>query len=155
MQSESESVTLGLAVYRQSVRLCDKPLETHDQILFQPNTCFHSSYVTSFLTRGWICRLQLLLGLASAVILRSESHGTQDHILLSQIRDSPNLEGQSPVIIPRRKRVAQLHPQALGSLFIASHDSQGYGGGIGYRLHTGLVNESINESILLMHIWLK
>jgi hypothetical protein len=40
-------------------------------------------------TRGWVCRLQLLLTLTSAVILRSESHGTCDHILLSQIRDFP------------------------------------------------------------------
>jgi hypothetical protein len=37
------------------------------------------------LTRGRICRLQLLLVLASAVIL--ESRGTCDHILLSQNRD--------------------------------------------------------------------
>jgi hypothetical protein len=34
-------------------------------------------------------RLQLLLALANAVILRSESHGTRDHILLSQIQDFP------------------------------------------------------------------
>jgi hypothetical protein len=33
--------------------------------------------------------------------------------------------------------VAQLYPQALGSLFVASYDSQGYGGGIRSRLHTG------------------
>jgi hypothetical protein len=36
-----------------------------------------------------VCRLQLLLVLGSAVILRSESRGTRDHILLSQIRDFP------------------------------------------------------------------
>jgi hypothetical protein len=42
--------------------------------------------------RGWICRLDLLLALASTVILRSDSRGARDHILLSQIRDSPNLE---------------------------------------------------------------
>jgi hypothetical protein len=41
------------------------------------------------LTRGRVCRLQLLLALASAVILGSESRGTRDHILLSQIRDFP------------------------------------------------------------------
>jgi hypothetical protein len=41
------------------------------------------------LTRGWVCRLQLLLALASAVILGSQSLGTRDHILLSQIRDFP------------------------------------------------------------------
>jgi hypothetical protein len=39
------------------------------------------------LARGRVCRLQLLLVLASAVILGSESRGTRDHILLSQIRD--------------------------------------------------------------------
>jgi hypothetical protein len=38
------------------------------------------------LTRGRVCSLQLLLALASAVILGSESRGTRDHILLSQIR---------------------------------------------------------------------
>jgi hypothetical protein len=38
--------------------------------------------------RGRFCRLQLLLVLASAVILGSESRGTLDHILLSQIWDS-------------------------------------------------------------------
>jgi hypothetical protein len=32
--------------------------------------------------------------------------------------------------------VAQLYPLALGSLFVASYDSQGYGGGILTRLHT-------------------
>jgi hypothetical protein len=39
------------------------------------------------LTRGRVCRLQLLLSLASAVFLGSESRGTRDHILLSHIRD--------------------------------------------------------------------
>jgi hypothetical protein len=66
-----------------------------------------------------------------------DSRGTCDHILLSQIRDSPNLEGQVPIFISPRNRVARLYPQALGSLFVASYDSQGYGGGIRPLLHTG------------------
>jgi hypothetical protein len=41
------------------------------------------------LTRGRVCRLQMLLALASAIILGSESHETRDHVLLSQIRDFP------------------------------------------------------------------
>jgi hypothetical protein len=41
------------------------------------------------LTRGRVCRLQLLLALDSGVILGSESRGTQEHILLSQIRHFP------------------------------------------------------------------
>jgi hypothetical protein len=104
---------------------------------FQLNTCGYSPYVTSSVTRGRVCRLQLLLDLASVVSLRSETRGTCDHILLSQIRDFPNLEGQVPVFIPPRNRVAQLCHQALCSLFVASYDSQGYGGGIRIRLHTG------------------
>jgi hypothetical protein len=55
-------------------------------------------------------------------ILRSDSRGTRDHILLSQIRDSPNLLGQVPVFISLQKRVAQLYPQALGSLFVSCYD---------------------------------
>jgi hypothetical protein len=35
-------------------------------VFFQLNTCGHNPYVTSSLTRGWVCRLQLLLVLASA-----------------------------------------------------------------------------------------
>jgi hypothetical protein len=70
--------------------------------------------------------LQLLLVLASTVILGSEARRTRDHILLSQIRDSANLECQVPVFISPNNRVAQLYPQALGSHFVASCDSQGY-----------------------------
>jgi hypothetical protein len=86
------------------------------------------------------CRLQLMLGLASKFILGPESRGTRDHILLSQLRDTPNLDGQVPVFISPRNRVAQLYPQALNFLFVASYDSQGYGGGIRIRLHAGLIN---------------
>jgi hypothetical protein len=131
--------TLRLAVYSQSVRLGDKPLETHDQhFFFQINTWFHSPYVTSFVTRGWVCSSQLLLVLASAVILRYDSRRTHDDILQSQIRDSPNMEVQVSVFISSRNRVAQLYPQSLGSLFVASCDSQDYGGGIRPHLHTGV-----------------
>jgi hypothetical protein len=97
---------------------------------FQLITFGHSPYVTSSLTRGWVCRLQLLLALASSVILRSDSRGTHDHNLLSQIWHSRNLEGHIPVFISHRNRVVELYPQALGPL------SQGYGGIIRPRLHT-------------------
>jgi hypothetical protein len=60
-----------------------------------------------------------------------------DHILLSQIRDSPRLEGQVPVFISPRNWVAQLYTPAPGSLFVASYDLQGYGACIRLRLHTG------------------
>jgi hypothetical protein len=41
------------------------------------------------LTKGRVCLLQLLLALASVVILGSKPRGTLDRILLSQIRDFP------------------------------------------------------------------
>jgi hypothetical protein len=51
-------VTLWLAVYRQSVRLGDKLLETHDhRFFFQLNHCCYSSYETSSLTRRRVCIL--------------------------------------------------------------------------------------------------
>jgi hypothetical protein len=103
---------------------------TTTNFIFQLNTCGYSPYVISSLTTGWVCRLQLLLVLASAVILRSESRGIHDHILLPQIRNSPKLEDEVPVFISPRNRVARLYPQALSSLFIASYDSQVDGGGI-------------------------
>jgi hypothetical protein len=56
--------------------LTTSPLRPTTRIfVFQLNTCGYSPYVTSSLTRGWICRLQLLLALASAVILRFEYRG--------------------------------------------------------------------------------
>jgi hypothetical protein len=118
-ESESESESELLYDWRFIANLfvlATSPLRlTTSDFIFQLNTRKRSPYVTSSLTRGWVCRLQLLLILASAVILRSESR--YDHILLSQIRDSPNLEGQVPVFISPRNRVNPLYPPALGSLF--------------------------------------
>jgi hypothetical protein len=104
--------TLRLAVYLQSVRLRAEPLETHGQNFFvsQLNTCGHCPNITSSLTRGWVCCFQLLLALAGPFTLGSESRGNRNHILLSQIETS---------------------------LFVASYDSQGYGGGILPRFHAG------------------
>jgi hypothetical protein len=71
------------------------------------------------LTRGRVCRLNLLLAFASAVILGSEFRGTRDHILLSQISDFPSR---------RLLRLAGLQwryssPSPHGiSLFVASYD---------------------------------
>jgi hypothetical protein len=78
----------------------------------------------------------------SAIILRSEYRGTHDHILLSQIRDSFYLEGQIPAFISSRNRVDQFYPEAQGSLFVASYDSQGYDGGIRTHIHTGKMGQN-------------
>jgi hypothetical protein len=54
--------------------LATSPLRpTISNFTFQMSTCRYSPYVTTPLTRGWTCRLQLLLVLDNAVILMSES----------------------------------------------------------------------------------
>jgi hypothetical protein len=75
------------------------------------------------------------------------------HILLSQILDSPNLEGHIPVFISPRNRVAQLYPQALDSLLVASYNSQGYCGGIRIRFHAGYNMCQYNSSICELQKW--
>jgi hypothetical protein len=61
--------------------LATSPLRlTTCNFIFQLNTCGYNPYVRSSLTRGWVCRSQLVLVLSSAVIHRSESRGTHDHI---------------------------------------------------------------------------
>jgi hypothetical protein len=61
----------------------------YDQIFITLRQLWICQFRALSLTRGWVCRLQLLLVLASTVILGSESRGTGNHILLSQIRDFP------------------------------------------------------------------
>jgi hypothetical protein len=80
------------------------------------------------LTRGRVCILQ-------CTSLTSQSREGPYYCL---IRDFSNLVGHVPIFISPRNRVAQLYPQTLGHLFIASYDSHGYGGGIVTALHTGI-----------------
>jgi hypothetical protein len=58
-------------------------------------------------------------------------------IYCSLILASPNLECQVPVFLSPRNRVAHLYARAQASLYVASYDSQGYGGGILTLLETG------------------
>jgi hypothetical protein len=65
--------------------LAPSPLRLTPRSFFELSTCGNNPYVTSSLMRGLVCCWQLLLVLASTFILRSESHKTHDHILMSQI----------------------------------------------------------------------
>jgi hypothetical protein len=62
------------------------------------------------------------------------------------------VEGQVPVFIYLRNRVAQLYPQALGFLFVASYDSQGYRGGNRPRLQMGVYNLSHIKIIPILSV---
>jgi hypothetical protein len=124
------------------------------------------------LTRGWVCNLlvQLLLGLARAVTLGSKSGRTHNHILPHW--DSSNLEDQVPRIYIPQEQGGLLLPPGTGfpfrrhlrlawlwwrysnppsSLFVASYNSKGYGGGILTSLHTaGLTDWSLITTALLV-----
>jgi hypothetical protein len=86
--SNSESESCIMTTESRPVRLRIKhPSRAYDQIFItvrQLRVCWRGSLS---LTRGRVCSLQSLLALASALILGSESSGTRDHILLSQIQD--------------------------------------------------------------------
>jgi hypothetical protein len=90
-----------------------QPFGTRDQFFFpfliifiQLQVCYCGA---PFLTRGWVCSFQLLLGLVSAVFLGSESSRTHEHILVSQFL------GLSQ---PRRPGSCIYFPQEQGSLVI-------------------------------------
>jgi hypothetical protein len=63
----------------------------YDQIFITVRQLQVSWFGALSLTRGRVWLLQLLLALASAVIFGSESRGTRDYILLSQVREFPFL----------------------------------------------------------------
>jgi hypothetical protein len=95
------------------------------------NTCGYSPYITSSLTRGWVCRLQLLLSFASAFSGPSPA-GLMTIFYFLRFETPPTWKARSPYLrISPRIWVTRFYPQALGSLFVASYNSQGYGGSIG------------------------
>jgi hypothetical protein len=61
----------------------------------------------------------------------SQPYFTVSHLRLTQ----PG--GPGPRIYIPQKQGGPVTPQALGSLLVASYDSQGYGGGILTHLHIG------------------
>jgi hypothetical protein len=76
----SQSVSLGVEPY---LGLMARYLAI---TIWQLRSCFCGA---PSLSRGRVCLLYMLLGLPNAVFLGSESLGTRDHILRSQIWDFP------------------------------------------------------------------
>jgi hypothetical protein len=77
----------------------------------------------------WFSPAQLRSGLSPA--------GLKTNFFCPNSWEFPNLEGQVPIFISPRNRVAEIYPRALSSFSIASYDSQSYDGGILSRLHMG------------------
>jgi hypothetical protein len=98
--SPSHIATDGLSV---SKSWCRAPSRAHDQIFIAPRllgSCFCGA---PSLTRGWVCLLYMLLALASAGFLGSESLGTRDHILLSLSYSLSNPLGLSKCSADRKR----------------------------------------------------
>jgi hypothetical protein len=94
----------------QFVLVTDPLRLTTTNFIFQLITCGYSPYETSSLTRRWVWRLQLLLVLASAVILRFESVGLTTIFYFSDMR-LPQHEGPGPRFYIPRNRVAGYTPR--------------------------------------------
>jgi hypothetical protein len=60
--------------------------------------------------------------LAGAVIIRYVYGGTRDRILLSQIRDSPEIGGLDPCVYIPPEQDGPVTFQACGSLFVTPYD---------------------------------
>jgi hypothetical protein len=99
-ESESELLYDWRFTANQFV-LAISPLRlTTNNFIFQLNACGYSPYVTSAITRGWVCHLQTLLVLASAVILRSESSEPRDHFCCLRFETPPTWRARSPYLYP-------------------------------------------------------
>jgi hypothetical protein len=87
--SLSLSLMLRPTVSRPVCPAIKHPSGAYDQLFitfWQLRFCFCGAHS---LTRGRACLFYMLLGLASAVLLRSESLCSRDHILLSHVWDFP------------------------------------------------------------------
>jgi hypothetical protein len=89
-------------------------------------------FVSPSLTRGQVCNMLLLLVLASAV-----PRNSGPYFIVPILQTCPTWRARSLYLYPTGTGSPRYIPWALGSLFVASYDSQGYGGGILTRLHTG------------------
>jgi hypothetical protein len=110
-QSQRVRVTLRLVVYRQSVCLGDKPLETHDQqFYFKLNPCGYGAYVTSSLMRGRVRRSLLLLVSPAQPFSLRVPRDSWPYFTVSNSR-FPQRGKPGPRIISPKNRVARLYPR--------------------------------------------
>jgi hypothetical protein len=130
-QSQSYLTTDGQS---ESLFWCRATIRARDQFFFlteiflrQLRVCY---FVAPSLTRGRVSNLLV----QSAVTLGSKSRRS---VTISYCSfETPIWRARSPYLYPPGTGWLSYTPGALGSLFIASYDSQGYGGGFLTRIHT-------------------
>jgi hypothetical protein len=111
------------------------------------NTCDFSPYITPSLTGGWVCLCR------SRQLSHSRVCVPWDLWPYFTVSDSrlPQSGGPGPRIYIPQEQGGPVNPQVQGSLFVASYDPQGHGGGIRTRLHTGsLATCSISNTVSLL-----
>jgi hypothetical protein len=119
-QSQSQTLFHDWRFTANCLVLAPSPLRLTTGEFFQLNPYRNSSYIISCLMRGWVGRFAIAAGPHQRSHSRVRVPRGSRPYFTAQIRDSPNLEGQVPVFISPRNRVAHLYPQALGFLFVAS-----------------------------------
>jgi hypothetical protein len=107
----------GGCTYRQNICSC------RNVAIRNLRSCFCGA---PSLRREQVCSLQ-----CNNSMVRVAQNPSLSHLRLPQPR------GPGSLFISPRSRVAQLYPQALGSLYVASYDSQGCGESIITCPHTG------------------
>jgi hypothetical protein len=85
-------------------------------IFFQLITRGSSPYVTSSLMRGWVCHLQLLLVLASAIILSPSPAGLITYFIVSN-STLPQPGGRGTRIYIPQEQGGPVIPPGIGFLF--------------------------------------
>jgi hypothetical protein len=117
-KSQSYVATDGQSV---SLSWCQAPIWGPRQNFYYCQT------VAGLLMWGALSNERTGLSFAIAVRIHSQVRFPRDswpHFIVLDLR-LPQPGGPDPRIYIPRNRVAQLYPQALGSLFVASYDSQG------------------------------
>jgi hypothetical protein len=99
------------------------PSGAYDQILITVRQLLVCWCGALSLTRGRICPLQLLLALASAVILGSESRGTRDHIALIVASNDTDFTRSSLDWFPQN-RARDVKPIAIGEWITILHEAR-------------------------------
>jgi hypothetical protein len=126
LSKKNNSSNYGRRPVGQLILVSSSHLEPMTNFCFLFDSCWFLA-VGHRLWRGWVCNLpiQLLLALWEQT-LRSKSQRTRSNFTVPfETPPPPNLEGQVPVFISNQEQGVP-----LGSIFVTSYGSLGYGGGI-------------------------